>query len=539
MSDLIQLADDQSTPTGIVRLVGNGEDDLIPLFTYLIGDSPPNRFFLQIAASNRNLSRFSPDPFGTIALAQMLALLGDKGYDKDAIVANVTYYEASVEALIEDGDPKTPYVRPTTGAVHRLAATAEIIDALELPESKVTQTRIGKLARSGEAEVPIHANRHVLDHHALVAGATGSGKSHLLSNLAHAAAALGRCVILFDHKPDHQDHHEPNPDADEPFRQAFNLDDDTHSGVRYWTLDEDDPNRHATVVGARASDIDPAILAGTIFHHGGEELQAEVFEHTVTVFADQQAERRPNQQWTIHDIVQFLRDTNDGQLSQLLYGANGTPVSKSTMGAIRRKIALPGRTPKFLDRQLKPDPLGHRRATDDIAAMFKPGLNVLRINESNARGYALFLDQLLKRAASLRARSLRDRSSEQAAPELEIIVDEASDIFQAESKRLRDAASSMLAEQIRKGRSLHIGYVISVQSAGDVPDRIRNNLNTTIIGRHRNMSVLREALPTAKPEMLEQADKLMPGEMYLDLFGVRSLLLCNMDLSPSKLTVAE
>ena len=124
-------------------------------------------------------------------------------------------------------------------------------------------------------------------------------------------------------------------------------------------------------------------------------------------------------------------------------------------------------------------------------------------------------------------------------PDIEMIIDEASDIFAAESRHLQDAASSALAEQIRKGRSLHIGYVISVQSAGDVPDRIRNNLNTTIIGRHRNMSVLRDALPTARPEMLDQADKLNPGEMFVDMFGVRSLLSCKMDLSPSKLTVAE
>ena len=97
----------------------------------------------------------------------------------------------------------------------------------------------------------------------------------------------------------------------------------------------------------------------------------------------------------------------------------------------------------------------------------------------------------------------------------------------------------MLAEQIRKGRSLHIGYVISVQSAGDVPQSVRNNFNTTIVGRHRNMSVLREALPTSRPEMLEQADKLNPGEMFVDLFSTRSLLLVQMDLSRSQLTVSS
>lgn len=94
----------------------------------------------------------------------------------------------------------------------------------------------------------------------------------------------------------------------------------------------------------------------------------------------------------------------------------------------------------------------------------------------------------------------------------------------------------MLSEQIRKGRSLHIGYVIGVQSAGDVPENIRNNLNTTMVGRHRNLAILRDALPTARADMLEQADKLVPGEMFVDLFGVPSLLLAKMDVSRSQLT---
>ena len=119
-----------------------------------------------------------------------------------------------------------------------------------------------------------------------------------------------------------------------------------------------------------------------------------------------------------------------------------------------------------------------------------------------------------------------------------MIVDEAADIFKADSRYLRSAATGMLAERIRKGRSLHIGYVIAVQDAGDVPENIRHNLNTTIVGRHRHLGTLREALPTVREGLLSSADKLGPGEMMVDLFGVPSLLLVQMDKSRSKLTVA-
>ena len=537
MIQLIQIADDQNTDTNIVRLVAKGEDELIPLFTYLLSESEPNRFFLQVATSNRNLSRFATGPFDTISLSQMLALIEDTGYAKDSIVANITYYDATVQAILDDvGNPETPFIRPTTGAISRQATTEEITRCLELPIPNDAR-RIGTLARSGEAEVSICPNERILNHHILVAGSTGSGKSNVLSNLSHAAAAMGRCIILFDHKPDHQNHHEENPEAQEQFRQAFSLNGHNPDApaVRYWTLDPQDPNTHALVLTVRAQRLNPEILAGTVFYRPNEDNQAEIFAHLAENFAADRADRQ--QDWTIQELIVHITGNNDATLGNFLYGQDGGRLNRSTMDALRRKVRLPGRIPPFIDTQPALDALGNQRATGDITELFRqPGLNVIRVSESNNRGYALFLSYLLDEAARIRAVALQQQTD---VPDLEVIIDEASDIFRAESRQLRDAASAMLNEQIRKGRSLHVGYVVSVQSAGDVPEGIRNNLNTTIIGRHRNMSVLREALPTARPEMLEQADKLIPGEMFLDLFGSRSLLLVRMDQSRSRLTVAD
>ena len=551
MKQFIQVGDEHTTPTDIVRIVADGRQEVLPVFSYLISqpqDAPTanpstveTRYMLQVSTPNRNLGRFSPQPLDAISLAQMLALLSDKGYSADAIVSTVTYYEGKIEALMSGKEPTTAFTRPPTGTKWQPALAREIQDCLKLPKTDNARTRIGRLAHSGDEEVSVHINDRILDHHTLVAGATGSGKSHLLSNLAHAATAMKRCVILFDHKPDHQNHHEVNEDAPEP--RAFTLktreteingatDSNT---VRYWTLDPKDVNPNATLIEVQAQELDGAILAGTIFYRGGEENQAETFEHIVAVYADKE-----NGNWTLDGLKAYIKGNNDGVISKALYGDGGGKVHSSTMNAIRRKIEAPGRIPQFLNPQAKGDAFGKRRERESVDQMFQPGLNVIRIDEENARAYALFLDQLLRQAAGLRSSAIQRRTgAETEVPKMQVIIDEASDIFTAESKHLRAAASNSLAEQIRKGRSLHIGYTVSVQSAGDVPERIRNNLNTTIVGRHRNMGVLREAVPTAKSEMLDQADKLKPGEMFVDMFGVRSLLSCKMDLSPSQLTVGD
>ena len=392
---LVQIADDHGTDTAIVRLIATGETELIPLFTYLVAEATPNPFFLQIVTANRNLSRFSPQPFDTISLSQMLALIEGRGYSTDAIVANISYYDAEVNAIIDPdrNEATTAYIRPTTGTVHRLAETDEIVQYLELPPSVGVDRRIGLLARSGDTEVPINASDRILNHHILVAGSTGSGKSHLLSNIGHAATSGGRSVILFDHKPDHQHHHLANSDPKTQNPRAYSLNGQGPNDipVRYWTLDAHDPNQNATVIAVRAQDLDPEILAGTIFYWPNEDLQAEIFAHIASSFADDQS-TSGNLNWTIHDLINYIRNSTGPALRTRLYGNQGSTLSPQAMGAIRRKINAPSRIPEFIDPQTSASGFtGQRRPIGNINQIFDPGLSVIRINETHSRGYALFL----------------------------------------------------------------------------------------------------------------------------------------------------
>ena len=471
MTELIQIADDHGTDTSIVRLVGTGDDELVPLFTYLISDDGDEKFFLQLSAPNRNLSRFSPRPFDVISLSQMLALIEDRGYQKESLVSHVRFYEAEIIAHLNDnGDPQTHFTRPSTGAVSRPATTDEIIRCLSLPGAENDQQeKIGQLALSGEATVPVNITEHIFNHHILVAGSTGSGKSHLLSNLAHVADAMGRCIILFDHKPDHQNHHEENQQSDSP--RAFRVDDSESSNggtVRYWTLDQNDTNPHARTLSLSARGLDPEILGGTIFHRAGEEIQAETFAAIASAYADDREQQSMN--WTIWDLIDFVSKNEVGKIKGI-FGEVDIPLNTNTLQAIKRKLYFPGsRIPSFIDARAHLDPLGKpKQQVGQIKDIFQSGLNVVRITEDDSRGYALFLSHLLQLAVEA-------RSSDESTPRTLMVIDEAADIFKADSRYLRNAATGMLAERIRKGRSLQIGYVIAVQDAADVPENIRHNL---------------------------------------------------------------
>ena len=173
--------------------------------------------------------------------------------------------------------------------------------------------------------------------------------------------------------------------------------------------------------------------------------------------------------------------------------------------------------------------------------MFQPGLNVIRISDRDNRAYGLFLSHLLGRGAAGRAKQFQKKDAvqrlfETSMPELMIVIDEAADIFKAQSTYLKNTATSMLAAQIRRGRSLKMSYVIAVQDAGDVPETIRHNLNSNIVGRHRHIKTLREALPTIRESLLANAGALRPGEMYAEIFGTPSLMLVRLDQSRSMLT---
>jgi DNA helicase HerA-like ATPase len=141
----------------------------------------------------------------------------------------------------------------------------------------------------------------------------------------------------------------------------------------------------------------------------------------------------------------------------------------------------------------------------------------------------LFLDYAMRKTAELR------RDASETTPPILHLADEAADIFKSPNKRLAQSMEATLDEQIRKGRSLSIGFVLSSQSAGDIPERIRHNLNSVLIFRHRQPGILRDILPEMSDATRQIAARLQPGEALVQLFKTNGLSRCRMWQSPAKL----
>jgi len=524
MSKLIQIADEPGDikTASRVKLVSHSADQ-VPSLTYLISETAHGSYFSQIMSTKIDLNISARSEFDPASLSGSLKVLGEElGYTRDSIWNTAHYYQAEMLAHEMDGRISAPMTRPGAGTTHEKASAAQICRFTGLPDHGWEIGTLSNLTDAQGQTIPIRVNEHILRHHMLVGGTTGMGKTNGLANIIKAAQSENFATVVYDHKPDYISMDRPNPRHTEPEGIA---------DATFWTLGPSE-REDAIPIRVAACELQPEMLASTICWKNGEELMADVLGVILAGFATLKHEK--SELWGWDDFTSWFGDFDDAAAlaSSLPFKMK---INEHQFGAIGRRLRTKGRLPSWIARQpkTKTTQWGKRDAqpspTVDFFSSVRAGsVHVIRVDGDggDSRSYGLFLDYALGKIAEHR----RARG-----PKVVHVIDEAADIFLSGNTALKNLAVSSLTQHIRKGRSLKIGFVLSVQSAGDVPAEIRQNLNSIVVFKHKNPSILREILPEQASDVFSVVNNLQRGEALVHLFGVRGLIHANMKLSPFKL----
>lgn len=522
---IFQTADKAGADPTAMSFISN-DDDPLPALSYVEITDPNgvDRYFGQIEAPGLNINRMAGDPTSPQAIAMIEAAVGGHGrHSLENTVQQDRFYSVRNLAHRRDGAWSSPLIRPSIGSLAQHASAEVIREVLKLADPRNSSTSVvGHLLNADR--IPLAINGRMLLHHAVAAGSTGSGKSELLANIMAAAADWGWSVVVFDHKPDYGCIDQPR-EADDSADPRRGLAD-----VVFYSLGD----QGGAPVTVQACELDVGLMAGTILHRNNEDQQREVFEMVLQCYKDEMDDCRKT--WTLEDFYHKYLDKKAAEVAEAL--PVKTSINSRTWDAIRSKHRRPGRKPAWIDRSRRRGAIGPVSAPpvalrmDDILV---PGrVNVFRIPHDNAasRAYALFLDYLTGQVT-------RARVADRSLPKVLFVVDEAADMFAATDRTFARQVTSSMAELVRKGRSLGEAFLFGVQSAGDLPPEVRQNLNSSFIGRHRSPSILREILPTQDEAVFRMSTSLRPGEFLVDLFGTQSLLKMQGLRTPCRLMKEE
>ena len=383
--------------------------------------------------------------------------------------------------------------KPET-VVRQAEDDAEIKTGLKIPEDGVF---LGHLAVGGE-KVRTAASPPTIDYrlkddyeagdplvfrHTLVAGGTGSGKTHAAKNVLRQYLADDRryptddgrtvapALIQFDPQDEYAQMHDDNPEMDDEYERRLEREGIAHGGV-------DDTKAFVPKVGE-------ASYAAA--HHGAEQIA-----FTIPF-------------WMVHDNPWLVASSglNDNQYGALVsvllpqfrrqYGDGGTyeefrsflddpalkeeldesgRVHEATFDAIRRRIRGFG---GVFDRDAPP-------ITDLVAEFVRPGgvttVPTYHINDSRATTTVVLAVASLLIDEKLSNDPDHDRIKETP---LVVGMDEAHNFLTDADSVQATKVIGKFAEAAKQGRKERLGLFLITQDPQDIADPIFKQINTTVV----------------------------------------------------------
>lgn len=506
--------------------VENSEDDLM-----WIG---------QIVQPNQNISivgnRLDPTILHGLNLMQ--------SHSDVQSVESVQIFDILILGQYDGRQLLTSRIRPLPGAeVERLdrQTTIRVIGIPPLVHYDDGTNVIGELLNADG--VPLCISEEKFNYHIMIAGGTGSGKSNVAANLIDQGLKFGKCVLIHDAKPDYGLVAQPNSDSNvrniwQLFRQ-YNL--EPHGAdnlVRIGFYGRCEPNQVNHVVGFRASDFDPEMLASLFFtgSSSAEQNGFEGFAASANALSEQ-IQLGDISDYSLDDILNEVQRRSQSNIDP------NEAIHELTGRSILRKVNSRRRNMPWLDvvgnntgqrprNRLQGSSLDGNnntvRAFDINQYVQRQRLLVIDYSRMDEQSYALILSYFLRICHQFRREHRRDRAG------IVQMVDEAHRIFDNRS-RYGGTLSASFSRVMREGRSLDHSIILSLQNASQIPGGVMNNLNSQIVMYQNGKEEADAATQTMGREFSVQSRGLGAGQALVRMYESRATVLAQMAPSPYEL----
>lgn len=517
------------------------------LFDYVQIKQDGQDWIGQIVQPNRNIStvgdRLDPTILHGLKLLQK--------HPNVQSTESVQIFDILILGQYSNQQMVTPRIRPLPGATVEKLDTTKICQVIRLPFPVVrpdkTTNVIGDLLNADRVPLCITADK--FNYHIMVAGGTGSGKSNVVANLVEQALQFDKCVLLHDAKPDYSLVDQANSDSlvKGAWSRFAKYGLKAHKAANVQRIGfhgKCNPNAVDLVVGFRASDFYPEILAG-LFFPGSSTPERNAYEGLAAAAHAlfEQVENKAIQSYSVQDILNEVRrrDASGKEAAKL---DPSDHIHQETVKNILRRVKQRSQNMPWLDavgrhsQKATGDPMRSAQLDKgrqgivtqlDLANHVEAGrLIVIDYGSRNMdeQSYALLLSYFLRIGQEYRR--------QKGNVGLVQVVDEAHRIFDNQSRH-SDTLASWFGRVMREGRSVDHSIIMSLQNASQIPPRVMNNLNSKIVMRQNSKAEADASTETMGRDFAVQAMRLGTGQALVSIHESLATVLAHMAPSPYEL----
>ena len=482
--------------------------DGFALFDYIRIEQDSKVWIGQIVQANRNVSTVG-NPLDPTILHGLELM---QSHDDVQSVESVQVFDILILGEYDGHQILTPRIRPLPGAPVAPLDTDTITRIIGIPDKRPHEDGsvnvIGELLNADN--VPVCIEERTFNHHVMIAGGTGSGKSNIAANIIDQAMKFDKCVLVHDAKPDYAFIKSQNTDSNvttiwQQFRKYGLAPRSAKTVARVGFYGKCDPNDVSRVVGCQASDLSSAMLAGFFFPETSEQLQFESFMSA----ADSLSEP-----YSLDDILKAVQRRMNQNIdpSEHINPLTGQTILRKVR---TRKVDMP-----WLDAVHHEGVYPFKFTTD------KGRILVIDYSQMDHSSYALLLSYILRECETIR--------KEKQGVGIVHMVDEAHRIFDNESRH-SDTLASAFNHIMREGRTLDHSIILSLQNASQIPPIVMNNLNTHIVMRQNSRDEADAATQTMGSGYSIESLRLGTGHALVRMFESRFTVPVQMAPSPFEL----